>query len=179
MYITGGSLRTYIDKNAASNENGGFNNADFTEGVNDAVITALRKNADGENVYKCVFDTSELGEGPYTVQVDGKIFYSGGRHAWAYVNESLSKMTGEQVSVTRTQDNWIPNDESNLYFYLTGKTHTITVGEKTYQAVFEKDVLNEDGTVKDYKVYTDGAFTLSGPEVDSRIRSINPRWRQH
>ena len=158
VYITGGSLRTYIDKNAASNENGGFNNAAFTEGVNDAVITAQRKNGDGENVYKCVFDTSELGEGPYTVRVDGKEYYSGGRHAWAYVNEALSKDEGAQVNVSRTQDNWIPNDEPNLYFYLTGQDHTITVGDRTYQAVFDTSVLDADGHVADNRVYTTGAF---------------------
>lgn len=171
VYITGGSLRTYIDKNAASNENGGFNNAAFTEGVNDAVITAQRLNGSGEKVYKCVFDTSELGDGPYAVQVDGKNFYNGTRHEYAYINESLSKNEGAQINVTRTQDNWIPNEEPNLYFYLTGKNHTITVGDKTWQAVFDQDVLDADGNVKDNKVYTVGAFSVkavenTAPELD-------------
>lgn len=162
VYITGGSLRTYIDKNAASNENyNGWNGSAFTESVNDAVITALRKNADGEDVYKCVFDTTELGEGPYTVLVDGQLYYSGGRHAWAYINESLSKHEGEQISVARTQDNWIPNDEPNLYFYLTGEDHTISVNGASYQAVFDTSVLDADGNVTDSRVYTDGAFTVT------------------
>ena len=165
VYITGGSLRTYIDKNAASNEYGGFNNAAFTEGINDAVITAERKNADGENVYKCVFDTTELGDGPYTVQIDGKDFYTGGRHEYAYVNEALSKNEGAQINVTRTQDNWIPNEEPNLYFYLTGEDHTITVGDRTYQATFDPDVLDADGNVKDNRVYTIGAFTVKAVEA--------------
>ena len=164
-YLIKTGQRTYIDKNAANNEYGGFNNAAFTEGVNDAVITAQRLNDSGDKVYKCVFDTSELGDGPYTIQIDGKDFYNGGRHAWAYVNEALSKDEGAQINVSRTQDNWIPNDEPNLYFYLTGQDHTITVGDRTYQAVFDSSVLDADGHIIDNKVYTEGAFTVKEVEV--------------
>lgn len=163
LYITGGSLRTYIDKNAANNSSSGYNGAPFTEGINDAAITAQRVNASGETVYKCVFDTTDLGEGPYTVLVDGQPFYTGGRHEYAFINEALSKDSGEQISVTRTMDNWIDNDEPNLYFYLTGEDHTITVNGADYKAVFDTAVLDEEGKVTDNKVYTTGAFTVEAP----------------
>ena len=134
LIVTGGSLRTYIDSNAANNAAAGWNGVSFTEGINDAAITAQRLNGDGEAVYLMAFDTTRLetAASQFTVYVDGsgELFYQGGLPEYGYVQEGLDKE--EQLSVTSTPSNWYRNGETSLYFYLTGEDHTLTVNGETF-----------------------------------------------
>ena len=134
LVVTGGSLRTYIDSNAANNATTGWNNKAFTEGVNDAAITAQRVNGEGEAVYIMAFDTTQLSTAATTfdVYVDGseELFYQGGMPEFGYVQEGLDK--DQQLSITSTPSNWYRNGEINLYFYLTGEDHTLTVNNETF-----------------------------------------------
>ena len=126
LYIDGGSLRVYIDKNAAGNTTGWMGKK-FEEGLNDASITAQRLNSKGENVYRLVLDTSAV-EGvsaPYTVTVDGEEAYIGGNHHYGFIQEGLDK--DEQLTVTSTPSNWYSITEPNLYLYVTGKDHKINI----------------------------------------------------
>lgn len=129
LIVNGGSLRTYIDSNAANNATLGWNGKPFTAGVNDAAITAQRVNGEGESVYMMAFDTTQLTTAAtvFDVYVDGgeEPFYQGGLPEYGYVQEGLDKE--EQLSVTSTPSNWYRNGETNLYFYLTGEDHTLRV----------------------------------------------------
>ncbi|MBQ1351522.1 MAG: hypothetical protein IIY71_02245, partial [Oscillospiraceae bacterium] len=137
LYVNGGSLRCYIDKNAAGNTTG-YQGQEFTQGVNDAAITAQRLNGQNETVYRLAFDTTAL-ETPatsFSVQVDGTDFYSGGLHAYGFVNENLDK--ADQVPISSTPSNWYENGETNLYFYVTGQDHSLTVNGETFAATWNE-----------------------------------------
>lgn len=135
VYITGGSLRIYTDSNAAKNTSGYMGEAFVAGLVNDAPMTAERKNADDENVYRCVVDTKDVeanAEGAaYVVKVDDEEFYAGGLHKYGYVQEGLDKE--EQLQISSTPSNWYKNGKTNLYLYLTGENHTITVNGVSYE----------------------------------------------
>ncbi|MCC8080923.1 MAG: hypothetical protein LIO80_02730, partial [Lachnospiraceae bacterium] len=141
LYVSGGSLRCYIDQNAAGNTTGWNGNA-YTAGVNDAAITAQRLNAAGEAVYWSAFDTTLLGEEAasaetFKVYVDGNLFYEGGLPEYGFVQEGLDK--GEQLSITSTASNWYKNGETNLYFYLTGENHSVTVNDKAFTCIWDSE----------------------------------------
>ena len=138
--FTGGSVRIYVDKNAAGNTTGWKGNT-YTEGINDAAMTAERLNGDGENakeVARCAVDTSALpAADTYTAYVDGSstAFYSGPLHGYAFIQEGLDK--GDQLGITDTPTNWIKSTDSNLYFYLTKENHTITVNGVRFDATYD------------------------------------------
>ena len=140
LYIDGGSLRTYIDKNAANNTSGWMGKP-YTEGVNDAAITAKRLNSDGKEVYICAVDTSKLKKtNEYTVYLDedDDYFYKGGVPEYGFVQEGLDK--NEQLAITNTMSNWYKNGETKLYFYLTAENHKLTVnGEETVDVVWNAE----------------------------------------
>ncbi|MCD8132734.1 MAG: hypothetical protein LUE19_02635, partial [Clostridiales bacterium] len=138
LYVTGGSLRCYIDTNAAGNTTG-WNGQSYTEGVNDAAITAQRLNGDGEAVYWSSFNTGLLDEEAkyFEVYVDGELFYEGGLPEYGFVQEGLDK--SEQLSITSTVSNWYKNGETNLYFYLTGENHTVVVNGEEFSCTWDSD----------------------------------------
>ncbi|MDR2132538.1 MAG: S-layer homology domain-containing protein, partial [Clostridiales Family XIII bacterium] len=106
---------------------------DVTEaGVNDAAITAARRDGAGRPVYPLAFDTRLLGESAETFTVlDGDdTIYRGGPHAYGFVNDSLHK--DSQISIVHTVDNWAPIDDPNLYLYLTGRDHALTVNDQVF-----------------------------------------------
>lgn len=141
VILTGGSLRIYVDKNAAKNvgQSGFYKGLPMPEGVNNVSMTAERKNAAGEDVYLCIVDTKGVepdANGQYTVTVDGKKYYTGGLHDYGFVQEGLDK--GEQLSLTSTVSNWYRNGETRLFVYLTGEAHTIQVNDaEAYQVSFD------------------------------------------
>lgn len=143
LIVNGGSLRTYIDSNAANNATLGWNGKPFTAGVNDAAITARRVNGEGEAVYMMEFDTTQLTTAAtvFDVYVDGgeEPFYQGSLPEYGYIQEGLDKE--EQLSVTSTPSNWYRNGETNLYFYLTGQDHTLTVNGEEF--VYYWDALSQ------------------------------------
>lgn len=135
LIVTGGSVRTYIDANAVFPNGGSDPSSSLWSGVtafgvNDAAVTAEKVDGSGDAVALLKFDTSSLTGDSYTVSVDGKTFYTGGRHAYSYVNEALDK--DHQVTVGTTQSNWASCSDPDLYFYLTKTNHKITVGNNTY-----------------------------------------------
>ncbi|MCC8082083.1 MAG: hypothetical protein LIO80_08785 [Lachnospiraceae bacterium] len=88
LYVTSGSLRCYIDSNAAGNTTG-WNGQGYTEGINDAAITAQRLNGDGEAVYWSAFSTGLLDEEAeyFEAYVDGDLFYEGDLPEYGFVQE--------------------------------------------------------------------------------------------
>ena len=165
LYVSGGTLRCYIDSNAAGNTTG-WQGATYTAGVNDAAITAQRLDGDGdEAVYWCLFDTSllETDADEYSAYVDGTLFYVGGNHEYTFIQEALDK--SEQYDITSTPSNWVKmtedNQDSNLYFYLTGEDHTLTVNGETFAATWDGET--ESFTVAATTVVdiTDASVTLS------------------
>ena len=160
--IAGGSLRIYVDKNAASNVTGKYyKGLPLEEGVNNVSMTAARTNISGEKVYLCVVDTAGVApdaNGQYTVKVDGKDYYTGGLHQYGYVQEALDKETGEQLTISTTPSNWYKNGETRLFLYLTGEDHTISINDqKPYTVKFSAAA---DGTLAECN---GGAFELPAP----------------
>ncbi|WP_073077769.1 S-layer homology domain-containing protein [Sporobacter termitidis] len=148
LHYYGGSIRTYIDYNAWSD--GGWSSAPYNVkayGVNDTAITADKVDASGKSVYLCALDTSKLpgGAGSFDVMDGTALIYSGELHQYAYINESLHK--NNQITVNYTMDNWAPikPPDSNLYLYLTGADHTLTVNGETVKATW-------DSTAKTFKL---------------------------
>ena len=107
LHVDGGSLRVYVDKNAAANLAEGYNGEKIQEGVNDAAITARRLNSSGQKVYRCVFDTKllETEAESFNVSDGDKSFYVGGLHQYGYIQEGLDKQVGEQLAITSTPSN--------------------------------------------------------------------------
>ena len=166
LYVNGGSLRVYIDKNAASNTTGWMGKK-YTEGVNDASITAARLNAKEEKVYRLVLDTSAVGNisAPYTVKVDDEVVYVGGNHHYGFIQEKLDK--GDQLTVTSTPSNWYAIDENNLYLYVTGKDHKININGVDVQYYWD-EISETFSTVKKYPVslvVTDGTNVIEDASV--------------
>jgi hypothetical protein len=144
MYYGGGSIRTFIDYNAVDPD-GRPGTADslwgsfgvYESGVNDAAITADKRNTSGKSVYLLTFDTSKLdakGTRAFTVLDGTAQIYSGGLHEYSYVNENLQK--DSQLPINYTLDNWVPLNDPNLYLYLTGENHTLTVNGESFTATW-------------------------------------------
>ena len=133
LIVNGGSLRCFIDQNAASSW--GLTAA----GVNDTAITAQKQNGQKESVYCMKFDTTQLSKeaDSFTAVIDDQEFYSGGLHQYGYVNEDTEK-TG-QADITSTPTNWFENGETNLYFYVTGEDHTVKVNGETFLAAWDEE----------------------------------------
>ncbi len=127
LHYSGGSIRTFIDYNALALWPGVT-----AAGVNDVAVTADKLNAGGENVYLLTFDTSRLSTqaGSFTVEDASETIYTGGLHTWRYINEDLYK--DEQIDVNYTIDNWVPLNDPNLYLYLTGEDHKLTVNGEDF-----------------------------------------------
>jgi hypothetical protein len=158
LYYGGGSIRTYLTRNAVEGDGESLwlSQGITTPGVhNNVAITANKKNASGSPVYLLVFDTTNLKQsaGSFTVRDGNSAVYSGGLHTHGYVNADLQKYS--QISINYTLDNWVPLNDPNLYLYLTGENHTLTVnGESftaTWNAATEKFTVTDAGgsTVND------------------------------
>ena len=152
LHMTGGSLKTYVTANGASSW--GLTGA----GDSDVCITAAKQDGTTNNVYKYKLDTTDLAansSGGYVVKVDGSKYYSGGLHGYDY-----------SANDTSTMSNWTASTDKNLYLYLTGENHTITVNGKTaYDLTWNSDsktFTSKDATY-DTSWYntTDKSFTLS------------------
>ena len=141
MYVSGGSLRPYVDKNAANNATTGWNGKTLTEGVNDAIITANRLNADGSSVYMCIVDTTAAGSAEsYTVTADGSEIYSGPLHTYSYIYGGVDRDTDTtSVYPNSTIGNWIADSDPNLYLWLTGEEHQLTVNGILYEVTFDAE----------------------------------------
>lgn len=168
LYVNGGSLRSYIDKNAAGNTTG-WNGQGFTEGINDAAITAQRLDGSGEKVYWLIFDTNDLmlAADSFNVSVDGKEFYSGGLHRYGFVQEGLDK--GEQLSITSTVSNWYENDETRLFFYVTGENHVLTVNGEEFDCIWDSET--ETFTVESRTEKFDVTFKVTPEDADITVSS--------
>ena len=146
LYVTGGSVRTYIGTNAVENNCWeGVTEA----GVNDTAITANKVNAEGEAVYMLTVDTSAVDSETCTVAVDGVSYYSGPRYGYRFAYEDINRSgdgTTKPVVSTNplgTPGNWLPltgdKAENNLYFYVTGQNHTVTVNGRDYDCVWNAE----------------------------------------
>ncbi len=136
LYVSAGSIRTYIDENAKSNF--GVD----TAGVNDKAITAKKMNnsTDQSEVALLTFDTSKLGDqtaASFTVIEGSSTIYSGGLHEYSFVNESAVK--DDQKTVDKITDNWEKSTDKNLYLYLTKENHTLTVNGQTFNVTYDAD----------------------------------------
>jgi hypothetical protein len=170
LIITGGSLRTVCDQNALPN----WASAGVTEyGVTDKVITALKLNASNEPVYALAFDTSLLSTqaDSFTVTEGEATLYVGEGNHYKFVNEEKNKDPDVYEVITSTDTNWVGLVEPNLYLYLTGEDHTLTVNGEAFTATFDEAAstfsvevggTDPDPSV-DYSWYNaeDTAFTLT------------------
>ncbi|MDR0851853.1 MAG: dockerin type I repeat-containing protein [Clostridiales Family XIII bacterium] len=136
LIVTGGSIRTYLDTNAVNSWSGQGATA---PGVTPIVITAEKINVDGEPVYLLPFDTTPVsGTSPFAVYIDDELFYNGGSHHYRFANEDLDR-DQETRPITTTLSNWIElSDEPNLYFYVTGEDHTISVNGVNFTATWNE-----------------------------------------
>ncbi len=129
LVISGGSLKTYLTRNGAAAWG-------YEYGKNDVTLTATKTNADEQTVYVYRLDVSAY-TAPYTVEVDGKEYYSGGAHAYTYTPNTESTMA-----------NWSESNEDNdLYLYLTEGEHTVSVNGGDDQTItVEQTVYSEEET---------------------------------
>lgn len=140
LYVSGGSIRTYIDSNAVA-EWGSYGVT--TNGVNDAAITAARLNAEGEDVFLLTVDTAGMTGSSYTIKVDGTTYYTGERYSYCYYKEDENRDTdGDGYADISTQPegtpgNWSSLDETCFYLYVTGKDHTVSVNNTVYQYAWD------------------------------------------
>lgn len=144
LYVTGGSIRTYIDSNAADN---GLWTAYgvTTNGVNDAAITAARLNAEDEDVFLLILDTSGMTASSYTIKVDGATYYTGERYSYSYYKEDENRDTDgdglADIATTPngTPGNWVALDESCFYLYVTGEDHSVSVNGRTFDCAWDSE----------------------------------------
>ena len=150
LYMTGGSLRAYVDTNAVNNAGwNGYKGKKVTEaGVNDAIITAARKDAEGNDLYYCTIATAAAGvsadaNGGYTILVDGKAYYKGNLHRYTYAYDGVDRNVTWNTTPNSTIGNWIldtsEEKDTNAYLFLTGEDHEITVNGKTFTYLWDKD----------------------------------------
>jgi hypothetical protein len=138
LHYLGGSIRVFIDENAVNsgdsvNEKWPVDKA----GVSDVAITAKKVDAAGKEVYAFAFDTSLL-KAPaniFTVADGEGTIYAGGLHKYSYINENRQK--NAQLGISYTMDNWVPLSDPNLYLYLTGEDHTLTVNGELFTATWK------------------------------------------
>jgi hypothetical protein len=164
LHYSGGSIRTYIDYNAVyPNGLPGqslWASLGVTEpGVSDVAITADKVNEAGESLYLLVFDTTGLTTSAttFTANVDGITLYTGGLHSYAYLNEALQK--DNQISISYTIDNWVPLADPNLYLYLTGEDHALTVNGEPF-------IVTWDGATGAFTVAPDGDGGTTDPDPE-------------
>jgi hypothetical protein len=128
LVVSNSSIRAYIDANATSSW-------DVTSaGVNGNIaITADVVNSKGESLYLLTVDTSSLSGKSFTIKEGNTTVYSGGLHTEQYIGADTGK-----TSVTYTQDNWTSLNDPNLYLYLTGEDHELTINGDTYRATWDE-----------------------------------------
>lgn len=130
LYVTGGSIRTYIDSNAVSSWS---SSGVTTNGVNDTAITAARLNAADQDVFLLTVDTSGITASTYTIGVDGTTYYTGERYSYSYYKEDENRDTDGDgladlaTTPSGTPGNWVSLEEPCFYLYVTGEDHTVTV----------------------------------------------------
>ena len=140
LHYTSGSIRAFIDTNAVTAWDVPGS------GVNgNKAITARVQNNSGEMLHLLVFNTDKINGSTYTVREGNTIIYSGSRHQYRYINEDTDKYG--QTNINYTIDNWTALDDSNLYLYLTGEDHELTVNGEAYTVTWNADT--ETFTVKD------------------------------
>lgn len=166
-YFNGGSVRVYIDKNAAYNVNWGSVNedAEIVYGLWDYPITAQKRDGKDQRVYKLRFNTELVDEADeYTVLVDGKAYFTGGKHSYSFVNEALDKdpENSEQIPVDSTPSNWLSSVDKYLYFYVPADTTSITVNGREFKVTAD---LSKLGTATEHG---DGIFAVAAaPESET------------
>ena len=147
LVVNGGSLRVYVDKNAVNASYKGWEGQPLVEGICDAAVTAKRVNNNGDAVRRCAVDTSNLATSDtYKVVVDGSeaSFFNGQLHSYSFIQEALDKNKGEQLTITDTPTNWVKNQDSSLYLYLTEKDHVIDVNGKKFDAKWDSETKSFD-----------------------------------
>ena len=127
----------------------------------------------GNPIYLLAFDTQQLvtPASGFTVKDGGTEIYSGGLHGWSYINENLHKTS--QISVNYTIDNWALLDDPNLYLYLTGEDHVLTVNGEKFTVEWDDttetfSVFAEQPDMPEYTIYlgvTSGANVNKGDAV--------------
>jgi hypothetical protein len=158
LRYNGGSIRTFLTRNAV--EGDGTSLWPVTQpGVNDIVITAEKTNGSGQPVYLLKLDTSKLKQSArsFTVRDGNAALYSGGLHEYAYINEDLQKLS--QVDINYTVDNWIPLSDPNLYLYLTGEDHALTVNSENVSAKWNAESKTFDVAYASGEIVSPGANT--------------------
>jgi hypothetical protein len=164
--VSGGSVRTFIDNNAVfpsggTDPSGSLWNGVTDMGVNSACITGTKTNANGEAVYLLELDTSLLENKPedgiYDVDIDGIDFYCGGLHKYSFINETATKT--EQADISDTLSNWCENEDSCLYFYVTGTDHDITINNQSFTATWDGEAAQTSAK------NTGGCFTVEEVKV--------------
>ena len=141
LIYNSGSVRAFIDENAK-----GAWNVDEA-GVNgNKSITANIVRADGAPLYMLELDTADISGDTFEVREGNTVIYSGPRHQYAYVNEALPK--DSQIPINNTMDNWTALDDTDLYLYVTGEDHSLTVNGAKYTAIWnaasESFIVTED-----------------------------------
>ena len=130
LYVSGGSVKTVITANAGSK----WDTSKTEDTVSDAAITAVKMNneTDQDSVYLLKFDASLLSaaSGTYTVDVDGTEFYSGTGHEW---NAGIPSSTVNGGAFTAD------TTDTNLYLYLTGESHILTVNGENFSIIWDPD----------------------------------------
>ncbi len=147
LYYRGGSLRTFVDKNAVVSDNNVnlWENFGITGmGVWSEVITADKLNSEGEKVYLCKLNTLLLDESAntYTVKDGNDIIYSGSLHRYHYINETLQK--DEQLKIDNTLTNWTSLYDPNIYNYLTGEDHVLDLNGQEIKATWNGETKSFD-----------------------------------
>ena len=133
MYFSGGSLRAVRTENTYS-----YNGDSATQTVDDSLVTPNRYNNDTDKVpvYKLAFDTDMLATATddFTVKIDSSAdtYYSGGPHLY-YYSESISS-TMANFGLATEENGYL---DTNLYFYLTGKDHTLDVNGEAFNATWD------------------------------------------
>ena len=128
-YVSG-SIRTFIDTNAI----GSWGVSSAGVNGNKAITATITTN--GKAAYLLTLDTEMLAKraNSFTVKDGSNTIYNGGLHQYRYVNEDTGK--AGQATITYTIDNWASLDDFNLYLYLTGTDHTLTVNGETVRAMW-------------------------------------------
>jgi predicted nucleic-acid-binding protein len=147
LYYRGGSLRTFVDKNAVVSDNNVnlWENFGITGmGVWSEVITADKLNSEGEKVYLCKLNTLLLDESAniYAVKDGNDIIYSGSLHRYHYINETLQK--DEQLKIDNTLTNWTSLYDPNIYIYLTGEDHVLDLNGQEIKATWNGETKSFD-----------------------------------
>ncbi len=167
MYYDSGSVRTYIDVNAVSQWD------DVTSaGVNGNIaITADIVNGSGKPLYLLELDTSKLSKSAsyFNVKDGNNTVYSGGLHEYRYINEDSIK--GGQAVLSYTIDNWISLDDPQLYLYMTGEDHSLTVNNETVVAKW--DASSESFTLTYPDGTTGGNTTGGGSLIDDKTPLVS------